>query len=195
MRILYLWSINSLSHKASLSAKSYISKPVDDLLSYSCIGNIKNNIWKDGIAIIPIENNYTGPIYSNVYGLMDNNCSSSCKIIGELSTEKEESDGVSVTKYWVLTAKDNSISYSDKQQKITLFITMKARQWILYKCLWAFANQWINITKIESLPKQTKSGDYIIWVDIEWKLSSEHIKQAIFELKKLTNNISILWEY
>jgi len=86
-------------------------------------------------------------------------------------------------------------NYKSKKNKISLLFEAKHIPASLYKCLWAFATHWVNLTKIENLPNFEKPFEVQFWVDIEGKSTDENIKESLKELNFFTKNIRIIWEY
>lgn len=64
----------------------------------------------------------------------------------------------------------------------------------LSKVLNIFAEQNVNLTKIQSMPVLGKRNEYYFYVDIEWKELAQY-DAAIRQTLKYTHNFSILGEY
>ncbi len=64
----------------------------------------------------------------------------------------------------------------------------------LAKVLNTFAENKINLTKIQSVPKIGKPNEYTFHVDIEWD-NSENYDKAIHQVLKSASSLSILGEY
>jgi len=99
------------------------------------------------------------------------------------------------TKFFIITKKDLDINYEKKANKVSIIFKAKNIPASLYKCLWAFATNNVNLTKIESMPDLKDPFSYIFFLTFEWKLSDENIKKALEELDFFTTTIKILWEY
>jgi prephenate dehydratase len=65
----------------------------------------------------------------------------------------------------------------------------------LYKCLWAFATNNVNLTKIESIPLFEDPFMYVFWLEFEGKREDESVRKSLNELAFFTKKIQILWEY
>jgi prephenate dehydratase len=65
----------------------------------------------------------------------------------------------------------------------------------LYKCLWAFATNNVNLTKLESIPSFKGNFSFMFWLDFQGKLSDEPIQKALEELEFFTTEIRILGQY
>ncbi len=85
--------------------------------------------------------------------------------------------------------------YEQKKDKISLLFEARNIPSSLYKCLWAFATNNVNLTKIENLPAFWKPFSVQFWADIEGNLADENIISALEELKHFTSDIRVLWEY
>lgn len=64
----------------------------------------------------------------------------------------------------------------------------------LSKILNIFAEQQVNLTKIQSMPVLGKRNDYYFYVDMEWK-NTEGYDKAIRQALKFTVNFNIMGEY
>lgn len=111
-----------------------------------------------------------------------------------LEEKIQDQDG-NRTRFFVVTSVDNEINYSDKQKKVSIIFETKHEPAVLYKCLWCFATNRINLTKIESLPSLKNPFTYMFWIDFEGELDNEWVKYAMNELKYYTTEINILWKY
>ncbi len=99
------------------------------------------------------------------------------------------------TRFIIVAKKDSKVSYQKKSKKISIIFEAKDIPSSLYKCLWAFATNWINLRKIESLPSYKWSFTYYFLLEFEGELENEEIKKTLDELAFFTKNIKILWEY
>lgn len=99
------------------------------------------------------------------------------------------------TRFIIVAKKDSQIKYALKSKKTSIIFEAKDIPSSLYKCLWAFATNWINLKKIESLPSYKWSFTYYFWLEFEWELQNESTKKTLAELEFFTKNIRILWEY
>jgi len=109
--------------------------------------------------------------------------------------EKVQDQKWNTTRFIVIAKKSSEIFYSKKSNKISILFEMKSIPASLYKCLWAFATNNINLTKIESMPNPEDAFNYIFWLDFEWNLEDENVKKALVELEFFTSKIRILGEY
>ena len=82
-----------------------------------------------------------------------------------------------------------------KTWKISIKFKTKDIPSALYKCLWAFATRFINLTKIESLPARENRFEYIFWIDFEKNVSDDIITDALEELRFFCKDLNILGEY
>lgn len=99
------------------------------------------------------------------------------------------------TRFIVIVPKNSNIEYKNKIWKVSILFEARNIPASLYKCLWAFATNWVNLTKIESLPSLKNPFTYYFWIDFEGNLDEERVKKSLEELKFFTNEINILWEY
>lgn len=99
------------------------------------------------------------------------------------------------TRFAIITTKNSKLEYKIKSNKISILFEVRDVPSSLYKCLWAFATNNVNLTKIESLPNYKWKFSYLFWLDFEWNLSDENVIKSLEELKFFTKEIKILWEY
>ena len=85
--------------------------------------------------------------------------------------------------------------YTQTSWKTTLICEARNIPASLYKCLWSFATNGINLSKIENLPSFGKPFSSLFWIDFEWRLEDESVKKSLEELKFYTSDIKILWSY
>jgi prephenate dehydratase len=82
-----------------------------------------------------------------------------------------------------------------KTWKISIQFKAKNIPSSLYKCLWAFATRYINLTKIESIPAKENCFEYIFWIDLEKNVEEKILCDAFDELKFFCTDFKILWDY
>ena len=104
------------------------------------------------------------------------------------------------TRFFVIVKRDIFESNKElfdlpKTWKISIKFKTKDIPSALYKCLWAFATRYINLTKIESLPARENRFEYIFWIDFEKNVSDDVIKSALEELSFFCKDLIILGEY
>ncbi len=99
------------------------------------------------------------------------------------------------TRFFIICPKNLDITLNKQKNKTSIIFEAKNIPASLYKCLWAFATNNINLTKIESLPSLWDPFTYLFWIDIEWNTSEKNVIKAIDELNFFTKSIKILWEY
>lgn len=99
------------------------------------------------------------------------------------------------TRFIIVIWNRSKISYNKKSNKISILFEAKDIPASLYKCLWAFAHNEVNLTKIESLSHPENPFSYLFWIDFEWQLSDNSVRKALDELKLFTSNIKVLGEY
>ena len=64
----------------------------------------------------------------------------------------------------------------------------------LSKVLNIFADQHVNLTKIQSMPVLGKRNEYYFYVDLEWT-NTEAYDKAVRQALKYTVNFNIMGEY
>ncbi len=99
------------------------------------------------------------------------------------------------TRFAIIVPKDSGIKYNIKSNKVSIIFEARNIPASLYKCLWAFATNNINLSKIESLPSYKWSFSYYFWLEFEWNLKDENVIKSLEELSFFTNEVRILGEY
>lgn len=99
------------------------------------------------------------------------------------------------TRFFILAPKDMKIDYKEKTNKISIMFEARNIPASLYKCLWWFATNWINMTKIESLPALKGLFTYFFWIDFEGNLQDQSVKNSLEELRFFAKDLKILWNY
>ena len=99
------------------------------------------------------------------------------------------------TKFFLISKKSNNINYCEKSKKISIIFEAKDIPASLHKCLWVFAINNINLTKIESMPSLKDPFTYMFFISFSWTLKDENIKKTLKKLEFFTKKIKILWEY
>ena len=87
------------------------------------------------------------------------------------------------------------ISYPDDTDKTSLVIQANNMPGRLYRCLKCFADEDINLSKIESRPVFGQALDYYFYLDFEKGLNTPETQRALKELSKVTSMIRILGSY
>jgi len=99
------------------------------------------------------------------------------------------------TRFVIIVPNNSKIIYSKKVNKTSILFAAKDIPASLYKCLWAFATNNVNLTKIESLPNIKNPFSYLFWLDFEWNLEKKSVKKSLEELKFFTSDLKIIGEY
>jgi prephenate dehydratase len=86
------------------------------------------------------------------------------------------------TKFIVISKEKPKLSNKDRTT-ISVHPTTD-RPGLLYHILGYFANNKINLSKIESRPSKGKLGDYIFFIDFEGNTSQQNVKEALNKLSK-----------
>ncbi|MGA1846243.1 prephenate dehydratase [Deferribacter abyssi] len=79
--------------------------------------------------------------------------------------------------------------------KTSIMFSIAHKAGSLYEALRAFAQQHINMTKIESRPSKRKAWEYIFYVDIDGHIMDENVKIALDNFSKNVNILKILGSY
>lgn len=110
--------------------------------------------------------------------------------------------GLEIIQSWIQDNSENTTRFfvvGDKEKRIwwkktILLFSIRNGQWVLYKCLGAFATHGIDLTKIESLPSKQDPFTYYFRIECSMTLSAPMMQEALKELAFFTKEIRILWE-
>ena len=102
-----------------------------------------------------------------------------------------ESNKKNYTRFWILSKHSNP---SDKSNKASICFEVGHYYGALARVLNIFAENKINLNKIQSVPILGKPNEYTIHVDIEWE-ELRNYDHAIHMVLKSASSLSILGEY
>jgi len=103
-----------------------------------------------------------------------------------------ESNKKNFTRFLILTQHDNVIK--KQPNKASLCFQVSNTVGALAKVLNIFAEENVNMSKIQSMPVLGKRNEYNFYVDIEWEEPKQY-DSAIRRILKYTQNFNILGEY
>ncbi len=103
-----------------------------------------------------------------------------------------ESNKKNFTRFLILTHHENV--EKKESNKASLCFQVSNQVGALAKVLQIFAEQNINMSKIQSMPVLGKRNEYNFYVDVEWDNSKQY-DTAIRQVLKYTHNFNILGEY
>ena len=116
---------------------------------------------------------------ANLYGL-------------EVLERRIESNKKNCTRFLIITNHDAPVKRMPNKASLCFQVSNKVGS--LAKVLNIFAEQNLNMSKIQSMPVLGKPNEYNFYVDIEWK-DSKNYDAAIKQILKHTHNFNILGEY
>ncbi len=103
-----------------------------------------------------------------------------------------ESNKKNFTRFLILTHHDNVVK--KQPNKASLCFQVSNKVGALAKVLNIFAEEAINMSKIQSMPVLGKRNEYNFYVDVEWEEQRQY-DTAIRKILKYTQNFNILGEY
>jgi prephenate dehydratase len=103
-----------------------------------------------------------------------------------------ESNKKNFTRFLILTTHENV--EKKENNKASLCFQVSNQVGALAKVLQIFAEQNINMSKIQSMPVLGKRNEYNFYVDVEWDNPKQY-DSAIRQVLKYTHNFNILGEY
>lgn len=110
----------------------------------------------------------------------------------EVLERRIESNKKNFTRFLILTHHEN-VEKQDNN-KASLCFQVSNQVGALAKVLQIFAEQNINMSKIQSMPVLGKRNEYNFYVDVEWDNTKQY-DTAIRQVLKYTHNFNILGEY
>lgn len=138
----------------------------------ACAKKIKDEQLTDTVAI-------ANTLAAELYGL-------------NIIERRIESNKKNFTRFLILT-RDRSAEI-DNINKASICFQIGNHVGALAKVLNIFAEQQVNLTKIQSMPVLGKRNEYYFYVDMEWK-NMEAYDKAIRQALKYTVNFNIMGEY
>jgi len=103
-----------------------------------------------------------------------------------------ESNKKNFTRFLILTTHENVVKQHPNKASLCFQVSNKVGS--LAKVLNVFAEESVNMSKIQSMPVLGKRHEYNFYVDIEWEESKQY-DAAIRKILKYTQNFNILGEY
>lgn len=97
------------------------------------------------------------------------------------------------TTRFIIISKD--MEKNDDLNKISVIFTTLHRAGSLYNILRYFAENNLNLLKIESRPICDKPWEYFFYIDFEGNLDEETVKDAMLEIRKASSYFKILGNY
>jgi len=103
-----------------------------------------------------------------------------------------ESNKKNFTRFLIITHHENQVKKNPNKASLCFEVSNKVGS--LAKVLNIFAEQNLNMSKIQSMPVLGKPSEYNFYVDVEWK-DSKNYDTAIRQILKYTHNFNVLGEY
>jgi prephenate dehydratase len=138
----------------------------------ACAKRIREEQLTDTVAI-------ANTLAANLYGL-------------EVLERRIESNKKNSTRFLIITNHETPVKRTPNKASLCFQVSNKVGS--LAKVLNIFAEQNLNMSKIQSMPVLGKPNEYNFYVDIEWK-DSKNYDAAIKQILKYTHNFNILGEY
>ena len=110
----------------------------------------------------------------------------------DILERRVESNKKNFTRFLILTAHNNV--EETIANKASLCFQVSNQVGALAKVLNIFANQGVNMSKIQSMPVLGKRNEYNFYVDVEWEETKQY-DTAVKQILKYTHNFNILGEY
>lgn len=194
------------------------------IIGEECIKIDQHLMGLEGSNINNIEEIYSHPQgfaqsksflskYEGVKLIPYHNTAISAKLVSELKDIKKaaigskraaEIYGLSILREGINDKKDNhtkfiiigkKLKYSDDCNKISVVFSLEDKAGILYKLLRHFAENNINMIKIESRPNKHESWKYLLYVDFEGNLKDNLVKNALDLIEKNSGYFKIIGNY
>jgi len=147
-------------------------KIVESSDTAACAKRIRDEQLTDTVAVANI-------LAARLYGL-------------DIIERRIESNKKNYTRFLILTTHDNVAKQTPN--KASLCFQVSNQVGALAKVLNIFADQSVNMSKIQSMPVLGKRHEYNFYVDVEWDDSKQY-DAAVKQVLKYTHNFNILGEY
>ena len=95
----------------------------------------------------------------------------------------------------VIVAREPAHYEADVHCKTSLIFSTIHEQGALARCISIFAEQGLNLTKIESRPKPDTPFEYIFYVDFEGSIDADATQRALEQLRVVTTFLTVLGSY
>ena len=96
------------------------------------------------------------------------------------------------TRFLIISNKEK---YPVDADKTSIVIRAKNIPGSLYQCMKCFADEGINLSKLESRPVMGRSWEYSFYMDFETGINTPEAQRALENLRKSTSMIKILGSY
>ena len=151
--------------------------------------------------------------YNNIRLIPYHNTAISAKLVSDLKDNKKAAIGskraadiynLSILKENINDKKDNhtkfiiigkELKYDDTCNKISVVFSLEDKAGTLYKLLRHFAENNINMIKIESRPNKHESWKYLLYVDFEGNLKDNLVNNALELIEKNSGYFKIIGHY
>jgi prephenate dehydratase len=147
-------------------------KIVESSDTAACAKRIRDEQLTDTVAI-------ANTLAAKLYGL-------------DVLERRIESNKKNFTRFLILTNHENVVK--GPANKASLCFQVSNQVGSLAKVLNIFANQSVNMSKIQSMPVLGKRNEYNFYVDVEWEETKQY-DSAVKQILKYTHNFNILGEY
>ncbi|RFZ85336.1 prephenate dehydratase [Mucilaginibacter terrenus] len=147
-------------------------KIVESSDTAACAKRIRDEQLTDTVAI-------ANSLAAQLYGL-------------EIIERRIESNKKNYTRFLILTTHENAKKKPGNKASLCFQVSNEVGS--LAKVLNIFAQENVNMSKIQSMPVLGKRNEYNFYVDIEWT-ETKYYDAAIRQILKYTHNFNILGEY
>lgn len=106
--------------------------------------------------------------------------------------EKIEDHAHNFTRFWVI---GHQSPHKTGHDKTSVMFSVKDEVGALYKALYPFYRNDVNITKIESRPVKDRPWEYVFFVDLEGHMSNRALKKSLAEMQDMGLALKILGTY
>lgn len=110
----------------------------------------------------------------------------------EIAAERIQDNSQNYTRFFVLSKNDHDPTGRDKT---SIVFSVRHVPGALYSVLQVFAENGLNLTKIESHPAKRRQWEYIFFIDFEGHRSSKIVAEALEKLREKTLFLKILGSY
>ena len=120
-----------------------------------------------------------GKLAAEIYGL---------RIVGESIMDNSNN----ITRFLVI---GRHIAKRSGRDRTSIFMAIRDKVGALYEVLTVLQKHEINMSKIESMPAQTKPWEYVFYVDVDGHIKDSNVQAALPELQELCVRVKLLGSY
>jgi len=97
-----------------------------------------------------------------------------------------------MTRFWIIA---KNMAPIEGPAKTSIIVTLENTPGSLYNAIGIFADEGINLTKIESRPSKKNPWEYLFFIDFQGNLKDEPVVNVMKRIKQYTREVIVLGSY